>query len=309
MEENKKKNEILLETGTGELEILEFRVGNSDYAINVIKIKEILEVDDVYPVPQANKAIVGLTIVRGEVIPIIDMKYVLNNEYSEKNHLKTLLCEFNQLKVSFCVDEVKGIYRIPWSDIQKPDSIIENPNSLIIGNINFEDRIIMLLDFEKVVTDIAPATGISKDRIENIIVKDRRDTKVLLADDSPLIRKLLFDALTKAGFKNMQFFNDGQEMWAYLSSIAEQYKENFRDYVEIVITDIEMPQMDGHTLTRKIKENKYLKNMPVVIFSSLITDTLKHKGESVNADAQMSKPEIDELVNVIDSLLEKYPRK
>lgn len=309
MEENKKKNEILLETGTGELEILEFRVGNSDYAINVIKIKEILEVDDVYPVPQANKAIVGLTIVRGEVIPIIDMKYVLNNEYSEKNHLKTLLCEFNQLKVSFCVDEVKGIHRIPWSDIQKPDSIIENPNSLIIGNINFEDRIIMLLDFEKVVTDIAPATGISKDRIENIIVKDRRDTKVLLADDSPLIRKLLFDALTKAGFKNMQFFNDGQEMWAYLANIAEQHKENFRDYVDIVITDIEMPQMDGHTLTRKIKENKYLKNMPVVIFSSLITDTLKHKGESVNADAQMSKPEIDELVNVIDSLLEKYLRK
>lgn len=307
--EDKKKNEILLETGTGELEILEFGVEGSNYAINVIKIKEILEVKEIFPIPQSDPAIIGLTIVRGEVIPIIDMKYVLNKKYSEKKNIKTLLCEFNQLKVSFCVDEVKGIHRIPWADIQKPDSVIDNQNTLIIGNINFDDRIIMLLDFEKVVTDISPETGISPDRLDNIEVKDRKDTRVVLVDDSPLIRKLLFDALTKAGFKNMKFFNDAQEAWGYLQDLEKQYKENFREHVDIVITDIEMPQMDGHTLTRKIKEDPILKKMPVVIFSSLITDTLKHKGESVKADAQMSKPQIGELVNVIDELLEKYPRK
>lgn len=306
--EKTKKSEILLETGTGELEILEFRVGNSDYAINVIKIKEILEVDSIFPVPQSNPAVTGLTIVRGEVIPIIDMNYILNNKSIEGENIKTLLCEFNQLKVSFAVDQVKGIHRIPWADIQKPDAVTENQDNLIIGNINYDNRIIMLLDFEKIVTDIAPQTGINESRIDNIEIKDRKDTRVILADDSSLIRQLLFDALSKAGFKNLKFFNDGQETWAYLQDLADKYQDNFRNYVDAVITDIEMPQMDGHTLTRKIKEHPVLKNMPVVIFSSLITDSLKHKGESVNADAQMSKPEIDSLVNVLDSLLEKYPR-
>lgn len=301
-----KKQEILLETGTGELEVLEFRVGNSDLAINVIKIREILEIENIFPVPQTNPAIIGLTLVRGEVIPLIDMKYVLNNEHIKKDCIKTLLCEFNELKVAFCVEEVKGIHRIPWANIQKPDSLLENRNSLIIGNIELGGRIIMLLDFEKIVTEIAPHTGINEARIENIEKKDRRGINVVLVDDSTLIRKLLFDALTKAGFTSLKFFNDGQQAWLYLVDLANKDGEHIRNYVDIVITDIEMPVMDGHTLTRKIKEHSMLKALPVIIFSSLITDTLRHKGESVNADAQMSKPEIGNLINVIDELMKKY---
>lgn len=307
MEQATKKQEILLETGTGELEILEFKVGVSDLAINVIKIKEIIEVSEIYPVPQSSPAIIGLTIVRGDVIPLIDMKYVLEGKYIERNGaVKTLLCEFNQLTVAFCVDDVKGIHRIPWAQIQKPDAVMENQNSLITGNINLSDRIIMLLDFEKIVTEIAPATGISEDKINEIETKDRKGIKVVVADDSPLIRQLLFDALSKAGFKNLKFFNDGQETWNYIHNLFETFGDDFRRQVDIVITDIEMPIMDGHTLTRKIKEHSNLRNLPVIIFSSLITETLRHKGESVNVDAQMSKPEVGNLVNVVDELIEKY---
>lgn len=300
------KKGILLETGTGELEILEFTVKNTHYAINVIKIKEILEIDYVTKVPKSNPALIGLTMVRGDVIPLIDMNYVLEKEFTPINgKIKTLLCEFNQLKVAFCVDEVHGIHRIGWNLIKKPDMVIENSDSLIIGNITLGERIIMLLDFEKIVTDIAPSTGINESRIGNITKKDRMGIKLILSDDSPMIRQLLDDVLTKAGFGNMKFFNDGQQAWHYLDNLASEKGNRFIDDVQILITDIEMPQMDGHTLTRKIKEHKILRTLPVIIFSSLITDDLKHKGLSVKADAQMSKPEVENLVGVIDKLIEK----
>ena len=300
------KKGILLETGTGELEILEFTVKNTHYAINVIKIKEILEIDYVTKVPKSNPALIGLTMVRGDVIPLIDMNYVLEKEFTPINgKIKTLLCEFNQLKVAFCVDEVHGIHRIGWNLIKKPDMVIENSDSLIIGNITLGERILMLLDFEKIVTDIAPSTGINESRIGNITKKDRMGIKLILSDDSPMIRQLLDDVLTKAGFGNMKFFNDGQQAWHYLDNLASEKGNRFIEDVQILITDIEMPQMDGHTLTRKIKEHKILRTLPVIIFSSLITDDLKHKGESVKADAQMSKPEVENLVNVIDKLIEK----
>ncbi len=298
------KKEILLETGTGELEILEFIVGRGSYAINVIKIKEILEVGSISQVPRSNPAILGLAMVRGDVIPVIDMNFVLNGSYTSKTSFKTLLCEFNHIKVAFCVDEVKGIHRIPWTQIKKPDQIASSEDTLVIGNISFDDRLVMLLDFEKVVTDIAPSTGINNERIENIKVKGKRDTKVVLSDDSPLIRKLLLDALTKAGFSNLKFFDDGKQAWDYFENLVDEKKEDFGKEVDILITDIEMPQMDGHTLTRKIKEHPLLRTLPVIIFSSLITETLKHKGDSVKADAQLSKPEVDVLVDVIDRLLE-----
>ncbi len=303
------KKGILLETGTGELEILEFTVKNVHYAINVIKIKEILEIDYVTKVPKSNPALIGLTMVRGEVIPLIDMGYVLEKEYTPiKGKIKTLLCEFNQLKVAFCVDEVHGIHRIGWNLIKKPDMVIESRDSVIIGNITLGQRIIMLLDFEKIVTDIAPSTGINEDRIGNITKKDRHGIKLMLSDDSPMIRRLLDDVLTKAGFGQMKFFNDGQQAWYYLENLVEEKGERFIEDVQVLITDIEMPQMDGHTLTRKIKEHRILKSLPIIIFSSLITDDLKHKGNSVKADAQMSKPEIENLVNVIDKLTEKIKK-
>lgn len=299
------KKEILLETGTGEVEVLEFRVGSGDYAINVIKIREILEVKNISPVPKANPAIIGLTMVRGSIIPLVDMKYVITGQKTEKTSYTTLLCEFNQNQVAFSVDFVKGIQRVPWKNLQKPDAVIDDKGALVIGTITFDDRIVMMLDFEKVVTDISPATGINDERIDRIVKKDRSAIKVVTSDDSPLIRKVLLEALTKAGFTQLKFFNDGQQAWDYFKDLAQREGENFKNEVDILITDVEMPQLDGHTLTRKIKEDPILKTLPVIIFSSLITDTLRHKGESVKADAQLSKPEVENLVSVIDELIEK----
>lgn len=291
---------ILLESGTGEVEILEFTINKEHYAINVIKVKEILEVDYLTKIPNSHPAVAGLTLVRGDVVTLIDMKHVIEKENTDIKKCKVILCEFNNIKVAFCVDNILGIHRIGWNQIKKSEDV--NETSLVIGNIIYNNKILMLLDFEKIVMDISPASGINEERMNDIEIKDRSDIKMILADDSPLIRKVLNDTLIKAGFKNLRFFDDGEQAYNYLISVADKKGENYIEDVQLLITDIEMPQMDGHTLTRKIKEHSILKTLPIIIFSSLITNDLMHKGESVGADAQMSKPEVGKLVNLIDKL-------
>ncbi|AJD31579.1 chemotaxis protein [Clostridium sporogenes] len=293
---------ILLESGTGEVEIIEFLVNNKHYAINVIKVKEVIEVDNVTKVPQSDPAIEGLILCREKIFPLIDLSYILGQKSTSKKKFKTIICEFNRVSVAFKIDEIVAVHRIGWDKILKPDDIAANP--LVIGNILLKDKIILLLDFEKIVTDINPSTGISEERIVNVDYKDRSHIKVFLADDSSLIRKLLKDTLTKAGFKKLTIFDDGKQALDKLLELVEKKGEDFTEDVQILITDIEMPQMDGHTLTRKVKEHPILKRLPVIIFSSLITNDLKHKGTSVGADAQLSKPDIGELVSIIDNYIE-----
>jgi two-component system, chemotaxis family, chemotaxis protein CheV len=289
---------ILLESGTGEVEILEFVINDKFYAINVIKVKEVIESGKITKMPETHPAIDGLILCRGEIITLIDLKYILEKQKNTDIKSKTIICEFNKLKVAFKIDNIVGVHRIGWDRITKPDDV--SVNSLVIGNILIGEKIILMLDFEKIVTDINPATGISEDKIVNVEYKDRTHVRIALADDSALIRKLLKETLTKAGYSNLRIFDDGKQALDYLENIAETKGERFRDEVQVLVTDIEMPQMDGHTLTRKIKEHNILRKLPVIIFSSLITGELRHKGESVGADAQLSKPEINELVAVID---------
>lgn len=294
-------NNILLESGTGELEILEFVINNKHYAINVIKVKEVIEIDNLTRLPETPDEVAGLILSRDEIITLVDLKYILEKKKSGEKNSKIIVCEFNKLKVAFNIDDIVGVHRIKWEEIRKPDDV--SANSLVIGNIVMDKKIILLLDFEKIVTDISPSTGISEDRISNVQYKERENIRIILADDSFLIRKLLQDTLTKAGFRDFKIFNDGKEVLDYLLKLADNKQQSFKDEVQLLITDIEMPQMDGYTLTRRIKENPILKSLPVIIFSSLITEELRHKGESVGADVQLSKPEIDKLVETIDKYL------
>ncbi|MEO2508862.1 chemotaxis protein [Clostridium paraputrificum] len=296
-------SDILLESGTGEVEVIEFRANDVNYAINVIKVKEIIDMpaSGVTKMPESKKEIAGLILCRDEILPVIDLKYILNREKSSELGSRLIVCEFNKVKVAFNIDDIIGVHRIKWSDIRKPNNMFDE--SLAVGNIVLNGKIIVMLDFEKIVTDISPKSGISEDRLVSVEYKDRSELKLVLADDSPLIRKLLRETLTKAGFTNMKIFDDGEQALSYLERLKIDLGKSFIKEVQLLITDIEMPQMDGLTLTRKVKEDEVLKRLPVIIFSSLITGDLRHKGESVGADAQLSKPEIEELIGVIDQLL------
>ncbi|WP_027340496.1 chemotaxis protein [Halonatronum saccharophilum] len=301
------KNNILLKSGTGELEVLKFEVGDSLYAINVIKVKEILQLKNeaIEPLPaQDNEAVRGITNIRGDVVSVIDLRYYLgakNNLDSNGLNL-SILTNFNNTKVLFVVDQVLGISRLTWKDIREPNQLMGN---LTNGVINLDNNLVNFLDFEKILDDLSLNQGMAyESNISEGDKKRRQNITLALADDSPTIREILKDSLTKAGYNDFIFFNDGQQLLKHLYKIKEENQgDSILNHIQGVITDIEMPQLDGHTLTKRIKDDFYLKELPVIIFSSLINDELRHKGESVGADEQISKPEIDKLVDILDNLV------
>lgn len=297
------KHGILLESGTNELEIVEFLVGDNRFAINVIKVKEVIQPIAPTKVPHAHPYIEGIIELRGEVLPLIDLAKALGFGPSQNPAQdKYIVAQFNQQKVVFHVHNVTQIHRISWKQIEKPSQIYQGLESKIIGVVKLNGNMILLLDFEKIVIDINPQSGIHVDRVKKLGQRDRSNKKLIVAEDSPLLRKLLHDTLAEAGYVYVEFFENGEDALHYLQSIVEKGKP-VESEVQLVITDIEMPQMDGHHLTKRIREHHKLKHLPVVIFSSLITDDLRHKGERVGATAQVSKPEIAELVQVIDQYI------
>ncbi|WP_108670154.1 chemotaxis protein [Peribacillus acanthi] len=294
------KKGILLESGTNELEIVEFGIGTNKFGINVIKVKEIINPIPVTIVPQAHKNVEGIIELRGEVLPVVNVATALGFPPSENpKQDKFIVAEFNKQKVVFHVHTVTQIHRISWGEIEKPSEMYQGADSQIIGVIKLNGEMILLLDFEKIVVEINPDSGINVQQVQKLGKRERSDKRLVVAEDSPLLRKLLHDTLNEAGFQYIEFFENGQDALQYLEGLYAEGKDVLKE-VQLVVTDIEMPQMDGHHLTKRIKAHKELSKLPVIIFSSLITEDLRHKGTIVGADAQVSKPEIAELIGLID---------
>ncbi len=292
---------ILLENGTNELEVLEFKLDGNAYGINVAKIKEIINYQEVTPVPNAHPSVEGIFMPRDVMITAIDLKNCLQRGVSEPGGL-FIVTNFNKLDIAFHVDSVVGIHRVSWREIIKPGTTIStSEDGVSTGIIKFDDRLIIILDFEKIVTDINPETGLKVADIEELGERHRIDVPILIAEDSPLLNKLIVDSLHKAGYVNLIHTENGQQAY---DVIQECKKEGtLREHVQCIITDIEMPIMDGHRLTKLVKSDDETKNIPIVIFSSLVNDDMKRKGEALGANAQLSKPEIGNLVRVVDELV------
>ncbi len=293
---------ILLENGTNELEVLEFTVGGRSYGINVAKIREIIAYQSVTPVPNAHQFVEGIFMPRDIVITAIDLAKVLSIPVEHKATDMMIITNFNKLNIAFHVDAVVGIHRVSWADIITPDSTINTSDAgLSTGIVKMGSKLIIILDFEKIVTDISPETGLKVSEIERLGTRERSESPILIAEDSPLLRKLIEDSLHKAGYVSVISTENGQQAWDKL----EEYKKagTVHDKVHCIITDIEMPLMDGHRLTKLVKSDPDIKDIPLIIFSSLINDEMRIKGQALGADAQLTKPEIGNLVETVDKLI------
>lgn len=293
-------SKILLENGTNELEVLEFTLDGNSFGINVAKIKEIINYMPVTPIPNSHPSIEGVFMPRDRMITAIDLKNCLQRGVSQPDEGLFIVTNFNKLDIAFHVDNVEGIHRVSWADIIKPDSTI-SADSSALGVIKVDDKLIIILDFEKIIADISPETGLRTAQIDALGERERIDVPILIAEDSVLLNRLIVDALTKAGYGNLIHTSNGQEAYDIIQEFKE--KGTLDKHVKCVITDIEMPIMDGHHLTKLIKTDDATKDIPVVIFSSLVNDEMRMKGEKLGADAQLSKPEIGDLVKVLDELL------
>lgn len=294
------ENNILLESGTNELEVLEFMVGKQNFGINIAKVNEIMNYEPMIPVPDSPPEFEGVFTPRDKVISVIDLHKVLNKESDDPTHDLLIICNFNQMDVGFHVSSVKGIQRISWEDIEKPPRISgDGMNNIATGIAKLNDRIILILDFEKIVSDInrsavIDATGATQTDAS------KAEKHIVIAEDSPFLNTLIQNTLHDAGYNNIVSFDNGKDAWDYIRGHKDMGGD-ILDQVSCLISDIEMPQMDGHHLTKLIKDDEILRRIPVFLFSSLINEQMRVKGESVGADAQFSKPQIGALINHINT--------
>lgn len=295
MEDNKG---ILLESGTNEFEIIEFSVGSVFYGINVAKVREIINVVPVTKLPNMHPYVEGIFTLRGKVMPVVNLATCLASEPLTEN-CKIIISEMNGYFLGFKVDDVSRIHRISWNQMEPAPDISNSDRA--IGIVKMNDRLVILLDFEKILSEINPEINKKMTAIPEStddLVAIRKTKTILVAEDSHMLRELLLSTLNTSGYNTIAAEN-GQIAWERLESIARTDKA-LEEQIQLVITDVEMPQMDGHHLIKKMKEDKVLRELPVIIFSSLINDEMRRKGEALGAYAQVTKPEIEQLISIVD---------
>ena len=313
------KQEILLESGTNELEIIEFYVGSQPLGINVQKLKEIISFDEsnLTVIPDSHPSMMGTLLLRGDTIPLIDLKKHLKQRHQaeslETQRPVVMVCEFNHRTNGFKVDGVNQIHRISWSNVEPIASILAKFEPRFTGSIHVGDREILLLDLEHIVGELDPDSVMdgknsnsSNDGLEGPL-HNRNNAKILMAEDSTIIRSGLEKVLKKAGFNNLEVFVDGEKCYQRILELKQQAdaeQVDIRDHLRMVISDIEMPKMDGLTLCRKVKEQLGYKHLPVVLFSSLINPPMEVKCDSVGADNYAAKPEVAKLIALIDEYIQ-----
>ncbi len=299
---------ILLEAGTNESEILVFFIGENRFGVNVAKVREVLPIASVTSMPKSADTVDGLVEIRETVVPLVNLEKYLYGTHTppEQNEVDSLvLLEFNGQHTAFRVRRVERIYRISGRDTL-PAPQLGDDVSPVTSIVRLEDGLIPLLDFESI-TAVIGLCGRNLDAEANVAADDitrRANLPIVFADDSRMIGAMVHDSLSAAGFTNLRGFVDGQEAWNYLHELTQaDDPDHFSEQVACIVTDIEMPRLDGLSLTKKIRRDPIMANIPVILFSSIASKDNENKGRQVNATAQVSKPNYANLVATVCKVL------
>ena len=294
---------ILLETGTNEFEIVEFSIGKVNYGINVAKVREVIQRTPVTAMPQAHPYIDGLFTLRGKAIPLVNLPRCLNVMTNGDDAKNIIVTEINNYDIGFLVENVSRIHRISWKDMEPSPEV--GDQSRVVGIVKMPNRIVLLLDFETIIAEINPEINAKLTTVADaseVIRERRKDVHVVVAEDSGMLRDLLVTTLHDAGYRFVRDFGNGKDAWEYMQGLASK-EGDISKHIGIIVSDVEMPMMDGHRLLKLVRQNDRLQDVPFVLFSSLINEEMRLKGEELGASAQISKPEIGQLIDLLDKFI------
>jgi two-component system chemotaxis response regulator CheV len=296
------EKEILLESGTNELEILVFRLGEYAFGINVAKVREVLPRGPITGLAKAHASVLGVFRLRDLVVPVVSLRRHLQVADGDATSDQTLiLADFNQQQTAFVVDAVERIHRLSWEQILAVPAISSLAHSPVTAVARIGERLVIMLDFE-MITDEVTEQYFHTAAVANPHGLARGELKILLADDSPTVRAAMTKTLRASGYEQLRAFLNGREAWEWLEAQAAATND-LSQIADLLISDVEMPQIDGLHLTKRIKEHPVLRALPVLLYSSIVTPDNRKKGEAVGADAQISKPELAKVVSIADNLI------
>lgn len=297
--------------GSNKLEMLLFSLGKDErtgreetFGINVFKVREVMRVPEITHAPDMPPSVEGMVSLRGSLVPVVDLLRYVGIQNSKKPEIM-IVTEYNGRTQGFLVESVDTILRIDWSAMKvPPEMLTAQLGGLITAVTELKDgRIVMMMDVEKILAETsgyADETALAS--IKPITVENRT---IFFADDSMVARKQIERTLDALGVKYV-FATNGKEAWQELSKIAnraEVLNQRVTEYIQLVLTDVEMPEMDGYVLTRNIKTDPRFAGIPVLMHSSLSSDANAQLGKSVGVDEYVPKFEPHKLAEVLTRLL------
>jgi two-component system chemotaxis response regulator CheV len=301
-------------TGNNKFELFLFRLGKSDnsahrelFGINVFKVREIMEMPEITSVAGSHPHILGVVNIRGQIVPVIDLPTAVGCQASSLRIL--MVTEFARSTQAFAVEDVDEIVRLEWNQVLSAENSVGGGLITSIARIDgnvADTRLAQVLDVEQILRNVMPSDGpdVDKNSIGAAVTLPLGST-ILAADDSSLARSLIEQGLTAMGLPFIMT-KTGKEAWERLQLLSEEAKAEGKDVgskVALVLTDLEMPEMDGFTLTRNIKTDPRFSSLPVVIHSSLTGSTNEDHVKGVGADAYVAKFVAAELAATIRKVL------
>jgi two-component system chemotaxis response regulator CheV len=305
----------VLKTGSNEMELVDFRVlrgtdSEKDYegifGVNVAKVREIIKIPVLTELPGTPEYVDGIFDLRGVVIPVINLaKWMGFREPKSQPSKRIIITEFSDVLIGFVVHEAKRIRRINWADIE-PASFSTGAGVLdkskITGVTRIEDDLVLLiLDFESIVGDLGLyeiGSSMHSDDIAQI------GGTALILDDSAMARKIVKDSVEQLGMQVIEA-HDGQDGLEKLNNLQAIYGEKLRDELKIIVTDVEMPRMDGFHFTSNVRSNEKYEDIPIIFNSSISDHFSDIRGEEVGADGYITKFKTDTFHDIIMKAITK----
>lgn len=294
-------SQILTEAGTNELEVLVFSLGKTFCGVNVAKVREVIGQHKARRVPAAHPAVVGVTNLRGKVITLLDLQlYFYPGQPSTHPQRHVIVTEFNERVMGFVVDGVERIYRLGWESVKPVPFNLKGIDAASVTSIcEIDGKLVLMIDFEKIAFTIE---GVQMAEAAPGGMAEARTGRILLAEDSAMMRAFIERSLRNAGYTNLTIVEDGAAAWEQLEAVL-----NGAAPFDAIVSDLEMPRMDGLHLCRRVKQTPQLRDVPFIVFSSIAGRSHDVKLNAVGADAALTKPRLPELVEIVDRLIAGAP--
>lgn len=287
--------------GQNRLELLLFRLhGRQRFGINVFKVREVLQCPPLTAIPKRNKFVKGIAHIRGQTISVIDLSLATGGRPIENvKDSFIIIAEYNRSVQGFLVQSVERIININWGSILPPPKGTSGKQSYLTAVTEIDKELVEIIDVEKILEEISPSpTEVSKTFEKETIQQDLGDRIILIADDSAVARNQVKRALEGLGI-SMHLVKNGREALNYLQEIAAQCQNSVTEKIGLLISDIEMPDMDGYTLTAEVRLDPKLKPLHVILHTSLSGVFNQQMVQKVGADDFIAKFNPDELAESV----------
>jgi len=285
--------------GHNRLELLMFRLnGRQRFGINVFKVQEVIMCPPLSQLPKSHGVVVGVANMRGRTIPVMDLSQAIGKSpVKDPKNSYVVITEFNRKVQGFLVGGVDRIVNMNWSDILPPPPVV-SAGSYVTAVTSIDDELVEIIDVEKVLSEVlGQVADVSDELIAQSSQKEERKYHILVADDSSVARNQIKRTLTQLDIE-CTLANDGQQALNVLKEWVSE-DENIANRLDMIISDVEMPEMDGYTLTTEIRKDPRLKDVYIILHTSLSGVFNTKMVESVGADQFIPKFNADELANVV----------